>query len=187
MPEIGVTKIIDKVALIMERINTLTASDVLIGVPASRTNRKDAGPTNAMLARIHEFGSPAQNISARPFLFPAVRKIQPQVKAMLRKAAQDALTGNGGSIDTVLHKVGMLARNAAVEEITNPDPAFVPLAPATVRARLRKTAAGRRQLRKHKGDRQGLMAWAGAGNVKPLLDSLQLRSSLTYVVRKGGG
>jgi hypothetical protein len=181
-----VRKTIDNVGKLIDRVNEMTRSDVLVGVPAAKGARKEGSITNAELARIHEFGSPVRNIPARPFLYPGIKRIRPQALAMLKQGAKDALTGTGPSIDVTLNKVGMLARNSVVNEITDPDPPFAPLQPATIRARLRKTAAGRRQLRKYKGNRQGMMEWASGGNVKPLIDTGQLRASISYVVRKGG-
>lgn len=193
---IGVQKTVDNVAQLMARVTALTTSDVLVGVPADKSARKDAGPTNAEIARIHEFGSPAHNIPARPFLFPGIKRIRSQAMAMLKLGAQDALQGKG-SVDVTLNKVGMLARNSVVNEITDPDPPFTPLAYATIRARLRRTAAGRRQLRKAKAIQQasdtgrsmltGEAAIARLGlTFKPLIDTGALRASISYVVRKTG-
>jgi hypothetical protein len=93
-----------------------------------------------------------------------------------------------------LNAVGMTARNSVVRAITDPEPPFVPLKPATVRARLRKTAAGRRKL-KRLGQikaaaewnatkaNEALSMWAEAGNIKPLIDTGQLRAAVTYVIR----
>lgn len=191
MPDIGVTKTVDNVARLLANVAELTASDVLVGVPAAKTARKDGAITNASLAYIHEFGSPAHNIPARPFLFPGVRRIQAQAKAVLRQGALDVLRGVA-KVDVVLNKVGILARNSVVNEITDPEPPFIPLRPATIRARLRRTAAGRRQLRQIKTKRsagvpmeQALTEWAETGgNIHPLLDTGALRASISYVVVK---
>jgi hypothetical protein len=199
----SVLKVVDHVADLLDRVSELTSSDVLIGVPATKGTRSDGGArvvTNAMLARVHEFGSPAHNIPARPFLRPAIKKVQPTILPMLKKAAQDIVMGQGVPVDVVLNKVGIIARNAAVEAITNPDPAFAPLQPATIRARMRKTAAGRRKLRSimDGGKQMGMSSaqilrsyagstWdtGGAGlNIQPLIDTGQLRRSISYVVRK---
>jgi hypothetical protein len=197
---VDVTKVVDNVGQLMDRVAQLTYSDVLVGIPAERSGRRDRGPTNAELGRIHEFGSPAHNIPARPFLYPGGKKIQKQALAMMKQAAIDALQGTGAPVDETLNRVGMLARDSVVESITNPVPPFEPLKPATIRARLRRTAGGRRKLRdiKEGGQAVGmsmstaLLAYAGSNwdsggaglNVKPLIDTGQLRASITYVVRK---
>jgi len=184
--------VIDRVGELVDRVATLTRSEVLVGIPAEKAPRRDEGRAinNAGLAYVHEHGSPANNIPARPFLFPGVKAARKDIVAEMRKGAQNALTGQG-NVDRTLHRVGMLARNAVVNAITDPEPAFEPLKPATVRARLRRTQAGRRQLRKLNAQAaqsgatraSTLAQWAGAGNAKPLIDSGQLRAAIAYVVR----
>jgi hypothetical protein len=187
-------KTIDRLAEHLKQISELAASDVLIGIPAAKTGRKDGQMTNASLAYIHEYGSPAHNIPARPFLFPGVKAIRAQAIQLLRDGARDVLLGKVKA-SVVLNKVGILARNSVVKAITDPAPPFVPLKPATIRARLRRTAAGRRKLRGLRQikqvagwtgaqSNQALTEWGEAGNIKPLIDTGQLRAAITYVVRK---
>jgi len=204
LPGVSVTKLVDRVQQMLEATEMLARSDVLVGVPSNKANRrpmpgKKPDPiTNASLAYIHEFGSPARNIPARPFLFPAIRKIKPQVRALMKKAAQDALKGDKGAVKRVLNEVGLLAQIAAQAAITDPEPPFVPLKPATIRARLRRTQAGRRQLARLQQNAkaaglstsQVLLDWgasptlSGNTNIQPLIDTGQLRQSLRYVVRE---
>jgi hypothetical protein len=110
----------------------------------------------------------------------------------------DALKGEGNP-KAVLQRVGMLARESVVNEITDPDPPFTALKPATIRARLRRTSAGRRKLREimEGGKQIGMSSdeiltsyarsnWDAGGegmNVKPLIDTGQLKNSIQYVVR----
>jgi hypothetical protein len=179
---------VDNVGELLTRVATLTTSDVLVGIPAAKAARKDGKISNAALGYVHEFGSPAHNLPARPFLHPGVRKVRAQAIAMLKQGAIDALNGKG-NVTATLNRVGMLARNSVVNEITDPEPPFAPLKASTIRARLRRTAAGRRQLRKLKG--KSVTAWAeatdpdtGSLNIHPLIDTGALRASLTYVVRR---
>jgi hypothetical protein len=189
MAEPNIRKTIDKTAELLRRVAELTGNDVLVGVPADKTGRKQGPVNNATLAYIHEFGSPARNIPARPFLYPGIRKAKPEIVATMKQGAIDVLHGKAAM--SVLSRVGMLARNSVVREITDPAPPFVPLKPATIRARLRRTAAGRRKLKQIKARGQTLTGWAqaidpgtGSANIHPLIDTGQLRASLTYVVRK---
>lgn len=194
MADISVTKTIDNVAGLLERVGRLTKSDVLVGIPSTTAGRRDGPITNAALGYIHEFGSPAHNIPARPFLFPGVRAIRSQALRMLRDGAVGVL--HGEDPNRVLNAVGILARNSVVEAITDPEPPFVPLKPATIRARLRRTAAGRRKLRGLRKIKQAagwtgaesnaaLSVWAEEGNVAPLIDTGALRASISYVIREG--
>ena len=192
MPEgIKVEKTIDRVAELIKTVTELTTSDVLVGIPKQNNNRRDSPVGNAMLARVHEYGSPAHNIPARPFLFPGVKKIRKEAIALMNEGAKEALKMERRvNVDAILTKVGILARNSVVRAITDPAPPFTPLKPATIRARLRRTAAGRRKLKQLRARGQTLTDWAaetddeGTLNIRPLLDTLQMRTAITYVVRK---
>lgn len=198
----GVFLAVDKVGQMLQAVNALTTADVLVGVPSAQSARQSGQKgsiTNAALAFIHEFGSPAKHIPPRPFLYPGVRNARDAIAARMRLGAQQALKGDMNVVSRTLNAVGMLGRNSVVRAITDPMPPFTPLRPATIRARLMKTAAGRRRLKEVvEGGRQMGMSssaslsayaqarWAtgGAGlNVQPLIDTGQLRASITYVVR----
>jgi hypothetical protein len=190
-----IRKTIDNVATLVQRVNSLTYSDVLVGVPSSKAGRKEGEITNASLAYIHEHGSPLHNIPERPFLHPGIKRIRAQAIAMMKQGAKDALSGAAVNVDQVLNKVGILARNSVVQAITDPNPPFVPLGANTIRARLRKTAGGRRKLRQAAKIRResdtgrsiltndAALARATAGmEFKPLIDTGQLRAAITYVI-----
>lgn len=173
---------VDKLGALVKSINALTARDVLIGIPEAKTERKpdedEQGPmTNAALGYIHEFGSPKANIPARPFLIPGVRDAKEGYEARLKKAAQAAIDNDNTKIDAELNAAGLVAQNAVKAKINSGD--FLPLSDATLRAR---AARGR------KGAKTELASRA-AGNApstefaKPLIDTGQLRNSITYVVR----
>ena len=181
---------------LVERVNNLTSQEVLVGIPGEKTARDDTTMTNAAIAYVHEFGSPAQHIPERSFLRPGVRNAREEIASLMRQGAKDALAGRDTASKT-LNAVGMVARNAVVRAITNPAPPFAPLQPATIRGRLRRTQAGRRKLRNlakikaAAGWRSGnpaLLQWAGETvggimNIRPLLDTLRLRNAITYVIR----
>lgn len=184
-----VKKTIDNVDKLNERMRSLTMQEVWVGIPAQKTGRKEGPITNASIAYVHEFGSPAHNIPARPFLRPGVRNAQDDIAVAMRKGAKEVMEGEQNAASRALNTVGMIARNSVVRAITNPVPPFVPLKPATIRARLRRTQAGRRKLAQLQKQGIPLVVWAkqltesGSPNIQPLLDTLQLRSAITYVVR----
>jgi len=180
---IDMVKTVDRVSELMAQVTALTAKQVLVGVPSDKTPRKGSPITNASLAYIHEFGSPARNIPARPFLFPGVRKARNEVVQVLADGAKRAIEGESNAAEDALERAGIIARNYVVREITDPQPPFTPLQSKTIQARLRRTQAGRRQLRQLRKEGTKLTDWAEAGNVHPLVDSGQLRASVTYVVR----
>jgi hypothetical protein len=184
-----VKRTVDNVDKIMARIEALTGQEVLVGIPMERTARAGEPITNASLAYIHEFGSPARNIPARPFMRPGVRNARESIVAEMERGAKAVMDGDNGAVSRTLNTVGMLARNSVVRAITEPNPPFVPLRPATIRARLRRTQAGRRKLVKLQQQGTPLTVWAqqlnkfGDMNIMPLLDTLKMRNAITYVVR----
>jgi hypothetical protein len=161
-------------------LNDLTHRKVMVGIPSTDPSRSGA-ITNAALGYIHEFGNPGRNIPARPFLVPGVRSVQPQSIAGLKRAAKAAMEGNNDLMEKQLEAIGQRAATAVKAKMTAG--LAPPLAASTVRARLRKTKAGQKQLRKLKAAGTNLTDW-GAANLRPLIDTGQLRQAVTYVVRK---
>lgn len=172
----------DKLADVVKGLAALTKDRVLVGIPESNTDRKDEdehGPmNNATLGYIHEFGSPAANIPARPHLIPGVEDAQDKIAARLKKAGQFAMDGKKDKVRGELEKAGMIARDSVKSMITDGD--LEPLTESTLRARARR---GR------KGAIAELASRAAGNapdntNARPLVDTGQYRNSITYVVRK---
>lgn len=133
-------------------------SDVLVGVPAENGVRRDGeGMTNAALAYIHDNGSAAANIPARPFMRPGIIEAHEKITGALKKGANEALSGNAGGVQRALNVAGLTAQSSIRAKINSGiEPA---LSPRTLAARGRK-------------------------GTKPLIDTGQLRNSINYVVRK---
>lgn len=163
----GVTVTKDIVADVLRRVKELTKSEVLIGIPDANAERSsdegDKTPiTNAGIGYVMEFGSPAQNIPARPFLIPGVENMRDAAIARLKVAGDKALSGQKSDIEKELAKVGILGQSAVRAKIT--DGPFQPLAPRTIKAREARGRTG----------------------IKPLIDTGQLRQSVSFVVRQKG-
>lgn len=154
----------DRVAVIEAGLRALTRDRVLVGIPGENAARdpdkgeSEAPLNNAEIGYIHEFGSPAANIPARPFLRPGIENAREDVIKRLKRGALAALQGDRAGIDRAIHGAGQSAANHVVEKIT--DGPFVPLAPMTLRIRQEKGRTGE----------------------KPLLDTGQLRRAVTYVI-----
>lgn len=157
---LNVQKDISK-ALISD-IKKLTKTDVLVGIPATGGTRQDDGANNALIGYVMETGDPERNIPARPFLVPGVDAASDEIGKRLTKAADAALDGRQEAINSQLNAAGLLAQSSVKSAITNGE--FAPLSGRTLAAR---KARGR------SGD-------------KPLIDTGQLRRSVTYIVRKKG-
>lgn len=143
---------------------SLAKQEVLVGVPAEADPRKaESGETqsmnNATLAYIHDNGSPAANIPARPFMHPGIVDCQEKVVKQFKNGANAALTGNVGAIDKSLHTVGLIAQSAIRNRINAGPPP--PLSKYTLAARRRRGRTG----------------------TVPLIDTGQLRNSINYVLR----
>lgn len=147
------------IAEALKAIKRMSQRHVLVGIPGDAEPRKGDEPTNPQLGYIHEFGAPEENIPARPFLIPGVTAVKEDVVNRYRGAAKAALRGKVDAIEHAHDAVGLIAQNSVRKRI-NTGP-FVPLAPMTIANRKAK----------------------GRKGIKPLIDTGQLRNSLTYVIR----
>lgn len=154
----AVGKLLDNWPTFRASLGNLT-SDVLVGVPADKTTRKDV-MTNASLAYIHDQGSPAANIPARPFMRPGIMEVKDFIAKELEKGARGAMHGDAGAVDIALNRAGLKAQasiRGKINEGIAPE-----LAESTLAARRARGRTG----------------------TKPLVDTGQLRNSINYVVRK---
>lgn len=154
---------------IAKGLKDVARTRVMVGFPEdTATRQSDAGgkpaeASNALLAYVHDKGSPAQNIPARPFLESGVKAAMDQIQTRLRDAGIAALEGRTGAVTGNFHAVGLLAVNSVRERITDGD--FVPLKEATLAAKVTPTKR-RRDYGEH-----------------PLVVTGQLRAATTYVLR----
>lgn len=154
---VQVTK--DDVKKVLANIEAMAGKELLIGIPAEKSPRKGDPITNASLGYIHENGSPARNIPARPFLVPGVKKATPKAIAAMKKLAGDALTDRNAT-DKALNAAGLIAQASVKRQIVSQE-GFTPLKAGTLAARKR----------------------SGAKGTKALIRTGQLLNSITYVVR----
>ena len=153
----GMQMITDALPDLLRRLAAVAQRDVLVGVPAGEA--RDDGPTNAEIGYQNEFGSPANNIPARPHLLPGVAAVQDKVVARLTKAADAAATGRPSDAERHLHAAGLLAQNSVRRTLTTA--AYRPLSERTLAERRARGRTG----------------------TKPLIDTGQYRRSITYIVR----
>jgi len=142
----------------------LLKHEVLVGIPASNAARdpepgESTAATNALIGYVMEYGSPAKNIPARPFLHPGIANAKNDIEVHMKKAGQLALRGKQDEINQELEKVGLIAQASVQRKIT--EGPFEPLKPGTLAARRARGRTG----------------------TSPLLDTGALRRSISYVVR----
>ncbi len=168
MAKSGVTMKKDDVDAILKQIRMLTKQEVLIGVPDENAGRqpeqgeKQEPISNAEIGYLMEFGLPEKNIPARPFLVPGVENAKDKIGKRLEVGARKALTGDKDAVDIAFNGAGLVAQNAVRAKIT--DGPFKELSEKTLAARKRRGRTGE----------------------KPLIDTGQLRNSVTYVIRPKG-
>lgn len=153
----------DRVPDLLKAVRDLTKTRVLVGIPDANAGRNDGPVSNAVIGYIQEFGSPAQNIPERPFLVPGVQSVEEKTVERLKKAGQAALSGDTAAVEQAQHAIGLEAQSAVRAKIQGG-----PFAPLSERTLARRRARGRT-------------------GEKPLVDTGQLRNSVTYVIRPKGG
>lgn len=159
MSRSGLETLHDGLPDMLRRMAAVAQRDVLVGVPAGEA--RDDGPSNAEIGYQNEFGSPANNIPARPHLMPGVAAVQDKAVARLTQAASAAATGRMSDAERHLHAAGLIAQNSVRRTLTTA--AYRPLSERTLAERRARGRTG----------------------TKPLIDTGQYRNSITYVVRDG--
>ncbi|HEY0724175.1 MAG TPA: hypothetical protein VGD41_09360, partial [Pyrinomonadaceae bacterium] len=164
---------------------------LMIGIPEGNNARDGTTITNAHLGYIHENGSPAQGIPARPFLKPGVENARAKVVDYLQQGANRAIkTRDVHPIDIAMHAAGQVAVASVQAVIKAKIPP--PLQPATVAAR-RRRSQGSRYRRKATAQQQAEFntkyasgqATMAESPTTPLWDTGSLLRSITYVIRDG--
>ena len=157
MSRSGLETLHDGLPDMLRRMAAVAQRDVLVGIPAGE--QRDDGPTNAEIGYQNEFGSPANNIPARPHLIPGVAAVQDKAVARLTQAASAAATGGMSDAERHLHAAGLIAQSSVRRTLTTA--AYRPLSERTLAERRARGRTG----------------------TKPLIDTGQYRNSITYVVR----
>ncbi len=148
-----------------EVIKRFKGDAVLVGIPAEKTQRKENNETinNATLLAINNFGSPGQNIPARPVMEIGIKNAQDEIAVQFKIAAQNALKQGFSALDTYYGRAGMIAANSVKKAINDQD-GIAPPSPATLAARESK----------------------GFKGTKSLIVTGQMRNAITFVVKGKG-
>ena len=187
MAKSGAVLVVNNLAQVLKGISVLVGTDVMVGVPSSKADRRDGKINSAQLAYIHDKGAPAAHIPARPFMEPGIKSVQAQVAEELAKAGPLALQGRLEAVEKALNRVGIIASQAIKAKISEGIPP--PLAPSTIKGRIRRVKGKKR--------RQKIAAALAAGVPEsiqggqeglflPLVVTGAMRNAITYVLRKKG-
>jgi hypothetical protein len=146
----------DNMAKLHGIIKELSKLEVYVGIPDDKSPREnDTSVTNAELMFIHTNGSPLRGIPARPSIEPSIEKNEEAISAEMKVAMQLALEGKADETKLQLDRVGDFASGKAREYFTDPDNGWEANSPLTV---------------------------ALKGSDKPLIDTGEMRKSITYLV-----
>lgn len=165
--KVGVTVTRDGVADLLKSIKALVKKETLVGVPMENADREpedgEQSPlTNAEIGYLMETGVPERNIPERPFLVPGIESAKDKIVSAMQAGAKKALSGDVEAPEHALNKAGLIGQSAVKSKIT--DGPFKELSEVTLAKRRAKGRTGE----------------------KPLLDTGQLRQSITYAVRPKG-
>lgn len=159
----SVTLTIDRMQLLRQAMDALDNGSVLIGIPddSEKNQRDDTVETNSEIAFTNEFGEPAENIPARPFLIPGVNNAMEKNERIMIKGAQDVLALRGNPVIAVHNALEYVGRAsvASVQKI--------------IRDRIPPKLSDYTLFMRRRAGRLG---------DKPLLDTSNLIQSITSVV-----
>ncbi len=144
---------------VQKSIKELKKIDVLVGIPQEEAGREQNDITNAELLYIHTNGSPANNIPPRPVVEPAIQDSKEEIGTLLKEAILKALEGDTDGAMAGMERAGTQGENAVKGWFTNPKNNWAENAESTKKRK---------------------------GSSKPLIDTGQLRKSITHVVKKKG-
>ena len=183
-PIAGVFKKVDNVKKVLQGIDVLTNTTVMVGVPGDKTQRQDGPISNAALAYIHDKGSVAAKIPARPFMEPGMKAVQGQITQELENAGKAVMKG-ATNVTLYLNRVGIIATRSIKSKITEGIPP--PLAPSTIAGRIRRVKGKARRNKIDAARAAGTpdsKIGGAAGIFTPLIVTGQLRNAITYVLRR---
>ena len=138
----------------LERFREIGKPKVYIGVPASKNGMHDGGINMATLLAIHVLGAPSRGIPQRDPLRPPLIANAQRYSDLLALGLKNALS-DGTDPKLVYEKIGIVATNDVYDYFVTGN--FKPLSEKTIKAK---------------------------GSSKPLIDTEELRGSITYEVRQ---
>jgi len=152
----------------IKRAEQLNRMQLVVGIPNNENSRTNSdGITNAELGIIHEFGVPERGIPERSFLRSTVSEESENLGRLGNMQIAEFLEGNTSAHDAFA-TIGVYLQGQIVEKIT--DGEFQPNTAETTR---RKLAPVKDKKKRRAPDAN-----------KPLIDTGQLRASITYEVRE---
>lgn len=152
---------------IQKAVEFLRNNKVYVGIP-QETSHRSGQLSNAELAYIHSNGSPKMHIPPRPFLEPGVEQKKEAIAEEMRAAVIAACDGDLGEALAHLDAAGQEGENGAKAMFGT----GAPNAPITIHGGwMRNPVSGKPVYVK------------GKGSTAPLIDTGELRKSVTHVIK----
>jgi hypothetical protein len=162
-PTLTVTK--DFTAQFNEAIKRFKSDNVQIGIPRTDDPREDDAPiNNATLLALNTFGSPANNIPARPVLEVGIKNAKDAIAEQFKRCAQESFSKGLPAMEIYYERAGIIASNSVKKAINEQD-GIDPPADATIKARESR----------------------GFNGTKALVVTGQMRNAITFVLKTMGG
>lgn len=134
---------------------------VLVGIPEAEAPRQEDEPiNNAALLALNEFGSPANNIPARPVMAIGIKNAQDEIAEAFKEGAVKALKKGADALPVAYNRAGIIASNS-IKKAINAQEGIEPPSAGT--------------LAKRKAD--------DFKGTKALIVTGQMRNAITYVVK----
>lgn len=172
-PIIKVLKTTDNFNNLVKNLDKISNIDVLIGIPQEKAENND-GMTNAQLLYIHSKGSPINNLVPRPTVEPTIEQEKEKISICYGNAFNKGLKGQEMTED--LNKLGLYLTNKVKSKFGSDE--LEPLKESTKKQKARKIVKSKKSKTV-----KDLRAEFIEGSGNPLIDTGQLRNSITYVIR----
>lgn len=172
-------KQLDAERKLLINLKKIAQTGIYVGIPQEYSERKEKGMNNASLLYIHTHGSPVAGIPPRPLIEPAIEDTinSQKIADDLGEISRAIIDGDYVRAEKLMSVTGQDAVNMIDDWFEDPKNGWPPDAPATVKAKMRKTGKSLSKRKKMYADYE-----AGLGGNQVLVDTGQLRRSITYVV-----
>lgn len=175
------TRKLDRQKELFDQLKTIADQGIYVGIPEETATRPEGEMNNATLLYIHTHGSPVMKIPPRPLIEPAI-----EFPENAQKIADDLAEVSRATLDNspelamkLMNVTGQDAVNMIDDWFESSDNNWAKNKPATVRAKIKKKYKSKKKIA------ETLEAYKAGESVdvdQPLVDTGELRKSITYVV-----
>lgn len=170
-PVIQAVRVTDEMVKVQKGLKWMQNNNLYVGIPdaksARKVNKKEANVkekvTNAELLFIHTNGSPANNIPPRPSIEPSIEQNIDTIVKRMNKTSELAMEGHFEEAQKHLGQTGQYIVGRIKRYFVEGND-WPPNSPAVQRAKRKKKSTIPR----------------------PLIDTGQMRNSITYVISREG-